>query len=536
MAKLRFGALVRVSTEKQEKLGESLRTQRADAERNVKDMGGTIVGWYGGQEHATPGHEKKEVDRLIHDATKGKFDAVIVAHADRWSRDNVKSKEGLQVLRKNRVRFFVGKFEYDLFNPTHQFFLGMTAEIGQLQASTQNQKSIENRIARAKRGLPTTGKLPYGRTFDVQTEKWGIDKEKQKIIADAARRYLNGASMVDLAKKFGMNHSNLHKVLMHRCGPEWEMEFKAPEFNIHEKVVIQIPALLDNKTIKALKQRANANKTYQHSKANDRYLLSGFVFCEQCGYSLFGQTNHTGHRYYRHSRKDGALNCAYDPRPWVRADELEKEVIESLFYTFGNPAAVQKAIEEATPDLSKIRVLQEEVADIDKRLEKLAAGRARVISLVGEDSIGDAEAKKQLDDLASKQTRLKEERERLISRIGSAPTADAIRDAAKRVADAFDDEYPLAEAKLINRIQLATGDLDFMSAEDRRSLIRSTFDGTLANGRPMGIYISAVEGEKDRRRKQWQFTLRGHVVDGITAVTHSAKYSRGTGPRGCRFP
>src|SRR5262249_17190786 len=68
MTGLRFAGLIRVSGEKQEKKGESLATQRASNARDVVDLGGTIVEVYGGQEHATPGWEKKEVDRLIRDA------------------------------------------------------------------------------------------------------------------------------------------------------------------------------------------------------------------------------------------------------------------------------------------------------------------------------------------------------------------------------------------------------------------------------------------------------------------------------------
>src|SRR5262245_7303895 len=92
---LRFAALIRVSTEQQAETGESLRVQRTDNERDAGLLGGTIVGWYGGQEHATPGYEKREVDRLIADAGKDKFDAVIVNRTDRWSRDNAKSTQGL---------------------------------------------------------------------------------------------------------------------------------------------------------------------------------------------------------------------------------------------------------------------------------------------------------------------------------------------------------------------------------------------------------------------------------------------------------
>src|SRR5690349_8851512 len=96
---LRFAALIRVSTEKQEKHGESLRTQKSAVTQAVKSLGGKIVTWYGGQEHGVPGYEKKEVDRLLKDAKSkaSPFNAVIVSHADRWSRDNEKSAEGLKV-------------------------------------------------------------------------------------------------------------------------------------------------------------------------------------------------------------------------------------------------------------------------------------------------------------------------------------------------------------------------------------------------------------------------------------------------------
>ena len=59
---LRFAPLVRVSTEDQEKKGESLEIQKADIERAIKAPGGVLVSdpWrYSGQEHATAGFERK---------------------------------------------------------------------------------------------------------------------------------------------------------------------------------------------------------------------------------------------------------------------------------------------------------------------------------------------------------------------------------------------------------------------------------------------------------------------------------------------
>src|SRR5262245_1842947 len=72
---LRFAALVRVSTEKQERQGESLRVQRADCQAAVAALGGRVVAWYGADaaEHATEGWERKELTRLLGDAKAGRF-------------------------------------------------------------------------------------------------------------------------------------------------------------------------------------------------------------------------------------------------------------------------------------------------------------------------------------------------------------------------------------------------------------------------------------------------------------------------------
>src|SRR5262245_49695272 len=143
---LRFASLIRVSSEAQERQGESLLVQRKANEHSVARLGATIVETYGGQEHATPGWEKVEVNRLITDAGRGKFDPMIVAYDNRWSRDNAKSKEGLEAFRKAGIRFFVGTQERNLYSPTDCLFLGMSAEIGEFLASQQSMLSVLSRL------------------------------------------------------------------------------------------------------------------------------------------------------------------------------------------------------------------------------------------------------------------------------------------------------------------------------------------------------------------------------------------------------
>jgi site-specific DNA recombinase len=227
--KLRFAPVIRVSTERQAQRGESLATQKTQIIQAVERLGGIVPEccWeYSGQEQATPDQERKIINKLLSDARKGIFDAVIVCDASRWSRDNRMSKDGLDILKKNGIRFFVHTTEYNLSRPEHLLFLGMTTEINEFHAQEQARKSILNRIARARRNLPASGNLPFGRTFDKKTGQWGIDTEKQKIIQIAAEKYLNGESIINIAKKFSMNHTTLHKVLTRRSGDKWEQKFR----------------------------------------------------------------------------------------------------------------------------------------------------------------------------------------------------------------------------------------------------------------------------------------------------------------------
>lgn len=522
--KLRFAALIRVSTEQQEKTGESLRTQRSENERAVKQLGGVITEWYGGQEHATPGYEKREIDRLLSDATKAKFDAVIMTNADRWSRDNAKSTEGLKVFEKHKTRVFVGTSEYDLFNPEHCLFLGMSAVIGQFYAQNQKRKSLTNRIHRAKRGLPSTGKLPFGRTFDKKSGKWGIDPAKKAIIEDVAKRYLAGERMADLAEEYGMNHSNLHKVLTHRSGTRWTQEFHSEDLNIHEDVETEIPALLTDETIHAVRKRTQMNKTYEHGQAKHPYLLSGFIFCGHCGYTMFGQTNAPGRRYYRHAHAKRKRACTC-PKSWVRANDIEEVVIRQLFDCFGNPAGMQQAIAAATPNLEELNEHRERLKRLEGHLAQIGNARVSILKFISKGSISEADAEKQLEELKAKEDRHLAEVHRVQESIEKAPSAESIREFAKSIASHVNSsskrstERRYTKAVETARLKSINRDFSSMTWDQKRSLITTIFNGTQLDGKPMGVFVKWSEDKASNKR--WTYTINGNLIhqSGFLPVT-----------------
>ncbi len=503
---LRFAALVRVSTERQEKQGESLRTQRSQIESTVKKLGATVTRWYAGQEHATAGWEREQRDSMLAEAEKDRrpFDAVIVAHEDRWSRDDTRSGADLERLQRAGVRFFVLDREQDLTDPTVRLYLGMSALIGAYHSRNQRKKAFENRIERAKRNIPTCGKLPFARAFDKETGTFIVDKKKQAMIEDIAKRYLAGEGLWALASEYGQNHPNITRCLRERCGTTFTITFRSEELGIDETIPIKVPRLLPEGLIRQVCQRMDAKRTYLHGTPKNEYLLGGRVFCALCGCNLTGATSHGKDRYYRHNRK--YIKCSLDPLPWVRADKLEAAVVRDVFNLLGNPAAIERAVKAAIPDANKaIRQRERLQADV----AKIQKARDRVLSLIQKDAITDRQAELKLLQLKSQEAALLAKLDGLVVDV---PDAGAIRralhlfDEGGVIAIMDDEGNEYAGGNSVQSFLL-------MSSADRRELVRVAFDGKLPDGKPSGVYITPTGGDR-HGPKRFSYTLRGRLLCG----------------------
>jgi DNA invertase Pin-like site-specific DNA recombinase len=526
---LRFAALIRVSTERQAKRGESLRTQASQIEQAVALLNGKIVARYEGQEHAVAieGYKRVKLEQLLEDAQKKPrpFDAVMVADMSRWSRDNETSKRSLRTLRDAGVLFYVLTSPYDLYSPDAILQLGIAAEMDEHRARTQVTKSILNRIERAKRELPTAGKLPFGRVWDHPDKtlptKLVVDPDKKAMIEDVARRLLAGESLAKMAKEYGVNHSNLCKILRERCGENWSITYKSKNPNIEDhEIQLRIPRLLDERTIKAVKQRLEANRTYLHKHpAKHEYLLSGYIRCAECGYVMFGQMNHNGHRYYRHAHTERKKACPLQgPRPWVPADKIEVDVVRQLVQMLGNPAALERAIKAAVPKCDEVMKRR---SQIDAELTKVEKARQRIIALVRNDTITDAQADKTLLDLKEREADLRTERDTLAEVLADVPDDEAIR--------LFKEEYETEDGQSLwflrddYGVERPGGNFDpqttllNMDGNDFQDLIKCAFSGPTRDGKPAGVYITPAGGSRPKRNKPYDYELRGALLGAVTS-------------------
>ncbi len=496
-----FAPLIRVSSEKQERRGESLRTQRTQLEQAIESLGGEVFQWYEGQEHATPDYERKILEKLMADAHTGKFNAVIVADLSRWSRDNGKSKQYTKALQRLGIKFFEGGREIDLFDPAQAFILGMGVEVQEFFAKQMVFKSVTNRAHRAKRGLPTSGKLPYGRTWDKKAQAWRVDEEKHALVQKMAKFYLeNNLSWEDMGKMFSMAPSYLHKLLCKRCGPTWTIHFKSKDFNIDEVVTMNLPPLLPDETIQAIWKKSEARRTWDKKPQKNKYLFSRLIFDADMGKAMTGLTNNRGKKYYKtHNR--------FKPRIQINADTLEKAILTELYEALGNKKSLRAAVFEGNP-LGKVADKLND--DLETKKAELALVERQLDGFVTAIGSSDdvlsfmARIKPKIVELEARSRNLKDDITSIEQQLSSLPSEQEIEGRRKKWAGLV---------QRIHQSYLESGqafhDLPF---EAQRQIIKLVFGGKDEEGRRYGIYIRSLGGSP----KRYWFEAYGKlgVIDG----------------------
>jgi len=481
---LTFAPLIRVSTERQEKRGESLQVQRAQLEKAIANMGGKVYEWYAGQEHATPDQERDILKKLVQDAQEKKFNAVVICDVSRWSRDNGRSKQDLEILKKNGIRFFEREREYDLFDPMSALIIGMGVEIGEFQASQMAYKSLMSCIARAKKGWPTKGKLPYGRTFDKAIGQWGIDTEKQEKIQGAIDRYLAGGSMRIIGPSIGKGTTQLHYIFTHSLGTEWSISFSSKKLNIHETVQFKIPPLVDEATIKKVKTRLQENKNVRHGQLKYEYLLGRMIFCEKCGTALTGTPYHDL-LYYRHQTYRGCK------KSWsVGANQIEAAVFDDLYHAFGDAVKSAEAMQNAIPDPHRRQALEDQLKNCQRDLTKNEQARNNIIDAIAEGTILKSVAKEKMDQFQQTETALLKECNQIEGQLDSIPSKEMIGKKAKLLKRLAKDYFK------------SIAHMKKMTFNDRRTLMQNLFSGKTEDGKRYGVYIS-------REEKRFVYTIKG---------------------------
>lgn len=409
---------------------ESIEAQQRAISEYAEKNGYQITEWYIDRAYSGKTANRPAFQRLLEDIKLKDcpYVAVLVHKLDRFSRNAAESLKYKGILRDYGIEL-ISTVEKVENSANGNLLFGIMSTINQYyidNLSTEVSKGMrENALKRRWNG----GKPPLG--YDVVNQELVINEQEavivRKIFEMAAEgfgynkiiRELNSCGYRTKAgNPFGKNslydliRNERYKgvFLFNRHAKRNSQNRRNGHKYKDESEIIRIedgnPAIVS----KELWERANASRKMAarySSNAKTIYLLSGLLYCGECGSKMHG--NHrkygeNGYNTYKCNKQGNQLACKCKE---IRADELEKFAIDSLMEHFFHPEAIDAITEEINRQLQELRQTEtEDVQHARNAIKGLELARNNLVDAVAQTGCNQAIS----DKLASIEKQIAEHR------------------------------------------------------------------------------------------------------------------------------
>lgn len=335
----RTAAYIRVSTQEQKLHGISLDAQKDKLTEYAQKHNLKIVEWY--KDEGVSGRKliknRPELQRMIKDAQKGKFERIIFIKLDRFFRSIAEYHECMKLIEP--VIWTATEEKYDLSNANGRAFVNMKLTIAELEADQTGERIRLVNDYKVKTGKPLTDSFPfYYKLMEVDGEKKiKRNPETAHIFVDALQHFFLHQSIRKTllyindkyeAEGFRTSYSSLCRAMKNplMCG----------SYRDNENYIPQEESYLSKEEFEKLQSLIT-----RQAKVNSKrtYIFGGLVKCPICGGKMVG-SKHTIKRpnntyvysTYRCAKHRREKTCSYGAMVFETAIERKMLAqIEEIF-------------------------------------------------------------------------------------------------------------------------------------------------------------------------------------------------------------
>lgn len=432
---MKVGIYIRVSTREQAQEGYSIGEQQERLTKYVEAKNWTLTKIY-----TDPGFSGAKLDRpalqqLIKDCNKKRLDMVLVYKLDRLSRSQ---KDTLylieEVFEKNNIHFSSMSENFDTSTAFGRAMIGILSVFAQLEREQIKERMEMGHVARAKEGyFHGGGFAPIG--YDYVNGELKINEYEALQVKKIYEMFLNGETLNHITTvmhdnykhKYGNWHSVTSVVSCLTtpiyCG---KIQYEGEIYEGKHKGIVSEKTF--NKVQEMLKERSKNVKVYQKTPFKYTYLLSGLLWCKNCGARYYVKRNTyknkhgekiKGLAYYTcYSRgktnKRMIINPNCKNKTWnvKKLDEIIKNEILKLSFDFDEYI---KTIAANEPD-EEININNEETV-LKNRLEEINKQINKLIDLYQLDTLPIDILNKKVNTLNEEKTNIENE----LNNISAAP-------------------------------------------------------------------------------------------------------------------
>ena len=359
---------------------ESIEQQIEECTAFAVTNGISVVGIYADKAISGRTDRRNEFQRLMRDAEKRKFDVVIAYKSNRISRNMLNALQYESRLDSFGIKTLYAKEEF-----------GNTAA-GRFALRTMmnvNQFYSENMAEDIRRGLKdnaaeckVNGSLPYGYKKG-EDGKYAIDEPRAAIVREIFSKVVDDVPYADIIRSL-----NDRGILTKTRKPFNKNSFNRMLRNeryigIYEhsgvRVVGGVPAIISEEVFYAVQRKLQEglNSDGAKRKSNSDYLLTGKLYCGECGAPMVGYAgtsrNGTLHYYYT-CKSRGNDGCT---KHNVRRDFIEQFVVDLTRACLSRADVTDWLVsgyielKKQAQETSDVPVMEEELSSRKKALDNI---------------------------------------------------------------------------------------------------------------------------------------------------------------------
>lgn len=410
-ANFKIGLYIRVSTQEQAKNPEgSIRNQEQRLREMVefKNKGsnfGEIKSVFIDEARSGKDTNRPELQRMIREIKAKNIDMVMVSETSRISRDMQDFAEIWNFFKKMQCSFLSLKENFDTTTAAGEMMIYAMANMSQFERHTISERVSANFLARAKRGLYNGGNVPPGyKTILGKPGYLEIDEDEAHTIKKCFDYFLIEETLSATAKRLNKENFTL-KARMSGGRP------RLKHFTVENLYrILTSPAMAglrtykdngETHTVKAVwngivseevfkkvvaELKANKHVKKGHSRKRFPYILTGLVYCSECGDKLTGKSAHgQGGKvgYYEHGwryrknfcKTDKMHNCSAPNR--FNAKKVHDFIISKVMELLNDEKIAKELLLRATkvsksdPIKADIKRYKNRRINLDRKLEVL---------------------------------------------------------------------------------------------------------------------------------------------------------------------
>ena len=405
--------------QREESIEGQIRECRAWAERN--DM--SVIGEYIDRALSGRTDDRADFQRMIRDAEKGRFQAVIMYTLDRFARNRYDSAMYKARLKRCGVRVYYAK-QYIPDEPEGIILESVLEGYAEYYSENLSRNIRRGMTENALAGKVNGGATPLGYAIGPD-HTYVIDPAGAQIVGEIYQLYADGCSasrIIEICNERGyrtarggrFNKNSLRSILTNE---RYVGIYRFGDI-VREGA---IPAIISRDLYEKVQSMYKHNaKARARGKAVEDYLLSTKLFCGHCGSPMIGESgtakNGTTYRYYKCSCRKQTHGCAKktERKEWIEETVVRHTVRtvltdESIEHIAANVMAI---LDREAAENDVLAQLEDSLRDTDRRIANLIAAIEQGISTDStRDRLMELESQKQ--DLEARCAREKNKAPRL---------------------------------------------------------------------------------------------------------------------------